>query len=73
MSVLAQQPSRAADPLLRSSQGGEEGDSLCVLASVRWGPTYIAGRVQCTEPWADFFEVLQLLMWWRGQQILFSG
>jgi hypothetical protein len=66
-SVLARQPLRAADPLLRSSRGGGEGDPLCVLASRRWGPTYIAGRVQCTEPWVDFFEVLQLLMWWRSQ------
>jgi hypothetical protein len=24
-------------------------------------------RVQCTEPWVDFFEVLQLLLWWRSQ------
>jgi hypothetical protein len=65
-SVLARQPSRAADTLLRSSRGGE-GDPPCVLASRRWGPIYIAGRVQCTEPWVDFFEVLQLLMWWRSQ------
>jgi hypothetical protein len=27
-----------------------------------WGPTYKAVHTQCTEPWADFFEVLQLLM-----------
>ncbi len=47
------------------------GTPLCILASRRWGPTYIAGYVQCTEPWADFFEVVQLLIWWRGSKSFF--
>ncbi len=62
--VLARQPSRAANPLLRSSQGG---DPLCVLASGRWGPTYIASYSHTLGSWVDFYEVLQPLMWWRNR------
>jgi hypothetical protein len=65
-SVLARQPSRAADSLLRS-RGGGDGDPLCVLASRRWGPTYIASYTHTLGSWVDFYEVLQPLMWWRNR------
>jgi hypothetical protein len=39
-----------------------------------WRPLYIAVYTECTEPWVDFLcEVLQLLIWWESQQILFAG
>ncbi len=38
-SVLARQPSRAADPLLRSARGGD-GEPPGLLAYRRWGPIY---------------------------------
>jgi hypothetical protein len=65
-SVLARQPSRAADSLLRSLRGGD-GDPLCALASRRWGPIYIASYTHTLGSWVDFYEVLQLLMWWRNR------
>jgi hypothetical protein len=43
------------------------------LVDRRWGPTYIAGHIQRMELWVGFSEVLRLLMWWKGQQILFAG
>jgi hypothetical protein len=49
---------RSSPPLLV----GGGGDPPGVFASRRWGPTYITVYTQCTEPWADFSEVLQLLM-----------
>ncbi len=51
-------------PILSSSPRGGRG-----IPPVYWqaGPTYIAIHTQCTEPWADFFEVLQLLIWWESQ------
>jgi hypothetical protein len=30
-------------------------------------------HTQVPGAWADFFEILQLLIWWRGQRILFHG
>ncbi len=47
------------------ARGG--GDPLCVLASSRWGPTYIASFTHTLGSWEDFYEVLQLLMW-RGHR-----
>jgi hypothetical protein len=58
---------RSSPPLL-----GGGGGPPCVLAGRRWGPTYIAAYTQHTEPWVDFL-VLQLLIWWENQQILFAG
>ncbi len=61
LAVLARQPSRAADSLLRSLRGGD-GDPPCLLAYRRWGPIYIAVHAQRMELWVHFFEVLRLLM-----------
>ncbi len=52
-SVLAQQLSRAVEPLLRSLREG--GDPPVTLALRRWQPTYIAVYTQCSDPWAGFF------------------
>jgi hypothetical protein len=67
--VLARQPSRVADSLLRSSRGGGMG-----TPPVYWhtggGDLYIQPYI-CTqrmELWAHFFEVLRLLMWWRASR-----
>ncbi len=54
MSVLARQPSRAADSSPPLLAGGGEGDPLCVLASRRWGPTYIASYTHTLGSWDDF-------------------
>ncbi len=60
----------AAEPSGRSSPpilAGGDRDPPCVLAYRRWGPIYIAVHTQHMELWVDFFEVLQLLMWWESQ------
>jgi hypothetical protein len=61
--------SRAERPILSSAPrgGGGDGDPLCVLASRRWGPTYIASYTHTLGSWVDFYEVLQPLMWWRNR------
>jgi hypothetical protein len=46
----------------RSSPCGGEGAPPSALASRRWGPTYTAVYAQYMEPWADFFDVLRLLI-----------
>jgi hypothetical protein len=42
-------------PLLRSPRGGGRGTPLCVLASRRWGPIYIASYTHTLGSWDDFF------------------
>ncbi len=65
-SVLARQPSRAADLLLRSSQGKGGGPPLCIgkqeVGTYIYSCTYIAYGAL-----GDFFEVFRLLMWWENQ------
>ncbi len=72
-SVLARQPSRAASPLLRSLRGGG-GDPPCVYWKAGGGDLQYIYSCSFTalEAWVDFNEVLRLLIWWRGQLILFS-
>ncbi len=71
-SVPARQPSWAVAFLHSLSALRKwEGTLSVILANRRWGPTYTAVHEQYLEPWADFSELLQLLIWWRGQQILF--
>jgi hypothetical protein len=57
--VLARQPSRAADPLLRSLRGGGEGDPLLCIGKQEVG-TYIYSLLytHTLGSWDDFFEVL---------------
>jgi hypothetical protein len=61
--------SRAEWPIPSSAPrgGGGDGDPLCVLASRRWGPIYIASYTHTLGSWVDFHEVLLLLMWWRNR------
>jgi hypothetical protein len=53
--------------ILSSAPRGGGGDTLCILASRRWGPTYIASYTHILGSWVDFYEVLQSLMWWRNR------
>jgi hypothetical protein len=52
--VLARQPLRAADPLLRSSRGGEGDPPLCI-GKQEVGPTYIASYTHTLGSWDDSF------------------
>jgi hypothetical protein len=61
LSVQAQKSSPVVEPLLRSPRG-ERVDPLVILASRRWGPTYVYSLLYTTH-WAPgrlLLEVLQL-------------
>ncbi len=62
---------RSSPPLLAGGDGAR--DPPCVLASWRWGPIYIAVHTQRMELWATSLKFWRLLMWWKGQSILFAG
>jgi hypothetical protein len=53
-----------ASPLL-SAEGGGAPCHIAIQEEER--PKYIAIYTQSSEPWADFFKLLQLFIWWRSQ------
>ncbi len=72
MKIIRTSTGLAAISVITSLRGGG-GPPLTHWHTGGWRPTYIAIHTQCSEPWADFFEVLQLLIWWRDQRTLFPG
>jgi hypothetical protein len=64
---------RSSPPLHAGGGGGPP----CILASRRWGPTYIASYTHTLGPWVDFFWIStavdvvgKLVTTWAGERIL---